>query len=62
MNIDNEVGTFAVQTSVEGSTLNILVKKHYKLSTVTKEQWPKLLEMLDAAFNFSQKKVLLKKL
>ncbi len=62
MNIDNEVGTFAVQTNVEGSTLNILVKKHYKLATITKEQWPKLIEMLDAAFNFSQKKVLLKKM
>ena len=62
INIDNAVGTFAVQTTVEGSTLNILVKKHYKQTTVKKEDWPKLLEMLDAAYNFSQKKVLLKKL
>ena len=62
INIDNSVGTFAVQTTVEGSTLNILVKKHYKQTTVKKEDWPKLLEMLDAAYNFSQKKVLLKKL
>ena len=44
------------------ATLNILVKKHYKQTTVKKEDWPKLLEMLDAAYNFSQKKVLLKKL
>lgn len=62
INIDNSVGTFAVQATVEGSTLNILVKKHYKQTTVKKEDWPKLLEMLDAAYNFSQKKVLLKKL
>jgi hypothetical protein len=61
-NIDNAVGTFAVQAAVEGNTLNILVKKHYKQTTVKKEDWPKLLEMLDAAYNFSQKKVLLKKL
>ncbi len=61
INIDNAVGTFAVQATVEGSTLNILVKKHYKQTTVKKEDWPKLLEMLDAAYNFSQKKVLLKK-
>ncbi len=61
-NIDNAVGTFAVQATVEGTTLNILVKKHYKQTTVKKEDWPKLLEMLDAAYNFSQKKVLLKKL
>lgn len=61
-NIDNEAGTFAVQASVEGNTLNILVKKVYKGTTVKKENWPKFLEMLDAAFNFSQKKVLLKKM
>ncbi|MBM3415407.1 MAG: hypothetical protein FJY20_02960 [Bacteroidetes bacterium] len=62
MNIDNEAGTFAVQASVDGSTLNILVKKIYKNAVVKKENWPRFLEMLDAAFNFSQKKVLLKKM
>lgn len=60
--LDNEVGTFAVQASVEGSSLNILVKKHYKNAIVKKEDWPKLVAMLDAAFNFSQKKILLKKI
>jgi hypothetical protein len=60
--IDNEAGTFAVQASVEGDKLNILVKKTYKHTTVKKELWPKFVEMLDAAFNFSQKKVLLKKI
>ncbi len=62
MNLDNEAGTFAVQASVEGNTLNILVKKLYKQATVKKEDWGKLLQMLDAAFNFSQKKILLKKM
>lgn len=62
MNIDNDAGTFAVQASVEGNTLNILVKKNYKHAVVKKENWGKFLEMLDAAFNFSQKKVLLKKI
>lgn len=62
MNIDNEAGNFAVQASVEGNTLNILVRKIYKQMTVKKENWNKLVEMLDAAFNFSQKKVLLKKI
>ncbi len=62
MNIDNEAGSFAVQASVEGTTLNILVKKLYKQMTVKKENWDKLLLMLDAAYNFSQKKILLKKM
>lgn len=60
--IDNEAGTFAVMASVEGNKLNILVKKIYKGATVKKENWPKLLAMLDAAFNFSQKKILLKRM
>ena len=62
MNIDNEAGTFAVQATVEGSNLNILVKKIYKHAIIKKENWTPFLEMLDAAFNFSQKRVLLKKL
>ena len=62
MNIDNEAGTFAVQASVEGNILSILTKKIYKQMTVKKENWGKLVEMLDAAFNFTQKKVLLKKI
>lgn len=62
MTLDNEVGTFAVQASVENNTLNILVKKLYKQATVKKESWPGLLEMMDAAFNFSQKKILLKRM
>lgn len=62
MNIENEAGIFAVQASVEGNNLNILVKKIYKNAVVKKEQWPALMQMLDAAFNFSQKKILLKKI
>ena len=60
--VDNEAGTFAVLASLEGNTLSILVKKIYKNAIVKKENWSKLLEMLDAAFNFSQKKILLKKI
>jgi hypothetical protein len=60
--VDNEVGTFAVQASIEANKLTILVKKVYKQTIIKKENWSKMLEMLDAAFNFSQKKVLLKKI
>jgi hypothetical protein len=60
--IDNETGTFAVLASVEGNKLNLLVKKIYKQTIVKKEDWGKMLQILDAGFNFSQKKILLKKL
>lgn len=59
--LDNEVAAFAVQASVEGNTLTLLTRKHYKQIRVSKEQWPKLVAMLDAAFQFSQKKILLRK-
>jgi len=62
INIDNETGTFAVMATVEGNQLSILVKKRYKQMIVKKENWGKLLQFLDAAFTFSQKKILLKKL
>ena len=62
MNIDNEAGSFAVQASVEGNQLKLLVKKLYKQTVVKKDNWGKLLQCIDAAFNFSQKKVLLKKI
>ena len=62
MNIDNEVGTFAVQAASDGNILNILVKKHYKQMTVKEESWANLLDMLDGALNFSQKRILLKKM
>jgi hypothetical protein len=62
INIENEIGSFAVQASVENNVITILEKKIYKQTVVKKEQWDKFLEMLDAAFNFSQKKILLKKL
>lgn len=62
MNIDNETGTFAVLATVEGNQLKLLVKKLYKQISVKKENWPKMLECLEAAFNFSQKKILLKKM
>lgn len=59
--VENDVAAFAVQASVEGNTLTLLTRKHYKQIRVGKEQWPKLVEMLDAAFQFSQKKILLRK-
>lgn len=62
MNIDNETGSFFVAATIEGNRLLLAVKKVYKQMVVKKENWNKLLEFLDAAFNFSQKKILLKKM
>ena len=61
VNLTNETGTFAVQASVEGQVLTLLVKKVYKQAVVKKEEWPAFVTLLDAAFMFTQRKVLLKK-
>lgn len=61
MVVENETGAFKVKAMVEGNQLKILSMKTYKSIYVKKENWNKLLEFIDAAFNFSQKKILLKK-
>lgn len=60
-NIDNNTGAFTVSTKVEGQKLVISIKKIYKSDYIVKEDWPKMLEFLDAAYNFTQKKVVLTK-
>ena len=60
--LENETGAFKVKATVEGNQLKILTMKIYKSIYVKKENWNNLLQFIDAAFNFSQKKILLKKL
>jgi hypothetical protein len=46
---------------MSGSTLRIRTEKTYNNAFVKAEDWPLMLEFLSAAFDFSKKKVLLKK-
>ncbi len=59
--VDNDAGYFMSMAKLEGNLVKLLVKKQYKKINVKKEEWPKMLQFLDAAYNFSQKKILLKK-
>lgn len=61
INIDNATGSFISTPKLEGSKLTLNVKKVYKSNYVKKEDWPKMLEFLDAAYNFTQKKIVLTK-
>jgi Domain of Unknown Function with PDB structure (DUF3857) len=61
MNIDNEAGTFIATAKVEGGKLLLTVVKKYKQQLVNKADWSKMLQFIDAAYNYSQKKILLKK-
>lgn len=61
VNVDNNTGTFAVTTAVTGQKLTITIKKVYKGNYFVKEDWTKMVEFLDAAYNFTQKKIILTK-
>lgn len=59
--LDNNIGMFKVTAKVEGGYINLTSEKVYKIQKSKKEDWSGYIEFLDAAFNFSQKKVILKK-
>ena len=60
-NIDNESGAFISTAKLEGDQLIITTKKLYKKSFDRKEAWPNYVAFLEAAYKFSQAKIVLKK-
>jgi hypothetical protein len=59
--VDNETGSFTSSATLENNVLTIKATKIYKKIYVKKEDWPKMLEWIDAAYGFSQKRILLRK-
>lgn len=62
VDVDNESGTFKVETSVAGNQVSINVRKTYKKAFDTKENWNNILAFLDASLQWYDAKLLLKKL
>lgn len=60
-NIKNETGGFISSASMEGNILKIKTEKWYANNYEKAENWPKMLEFLEAAYEFTGAKVLLKK-
>src|SRR4030095_11178916 len=60
-NIDNESGCFISTAKIEGDKLLISTKKIYKKNFDRKEMWPNYVSFLEAAYKFTQVKVVLKK-
>ncbi len=60
--VENEVGAFTTKAIIEGNFLKLNIKKVYKQTKIKKEDFGKMLDFIDAAYNFSQRKILLKKL
>ena len=59
--VDNEYGAFTSKAEVKEGLLVIDTRKEYKNSHVALENWPQMVEFLEAAYDFTQKKVILKK-
>lgn len=60
-NVDNLTGSFISTAKLDGQKLLINVAKTYKTDFVKKEDWLKMVEFLDAAYNFTQKKIVIRK-
>ena len=61
MNIDNESGAFISSAKTDDDKLIISTQKIYKKNFDKKENWPNYIAFLEAAYKFSQLKVVLKK-
>lgn len=60
-NIKNETGAFVSTAEIKGNLLVIHTSKEYYNYFEPKENWLKMVEFLDAAYQFTQEKILLKK-
>lgn len=58
---ENETGAFISSATLANNVVTIKTSKMYKQLLVKKEDWPKVMEWVDAAYAFSQKKILLRK-
>ncbi|HEY3406119.1 MAG TPA: DUF3857 domain-containing protein [Ohtaekwangia sp.] len=61
-NVVNTWGGFTSKAREENGKIIIETKKFYNANFVPKDQWPKLLEFLNAAHTFTEQKILLKKI
>jgi hypothetical protein len=59
--IANECGSFSSTASLQGNQLKIQIQKEYTHNFEPAANWPKMLEFIDAAADFNNAKILLKK-
>ncbi len=60
-NVVNNTGGFTSKASLSGNKLVIKTSKFYNNYYESNSNWPKMMQFLDAAYQFSQEKILLKK-
>ncbi|RZJ67169.1 MAG: DUF3857 domain-containing protein [Flavobacterium sp.] len=60
-NVTNATGGFTSSAKIEGNKLVVTTKKYYSNYFEPNGSWPKMIDFLEAAYQFTQEKVLLKK-
>jgi len=60
--VDNPYVSFSSKATLSNGTLAVTTEKIYKQASAPKEAWTKIVESLEAAYKFTQAKVVLKKL
>jgi len=60
--LNNETGAFSAAATVKGNILSIQVNRIYTHNFEKVDAWPKLLELMDAFYDFTNQKVLLEKI
>ncbi|NMM50704.1 DUF3857 domain-containing protein [Marinigracilibium pacificum] len=60
-NVENETGGFVSEATVSGNQLKISTTKYYSDNYFPKEKWTDMTKFLDAAYDFTQVEILLKK-
>ena len=58
-NVVNDAGLFTVEINIGANDLELIVTKAYFEKHLSAEKWPQLVEVLDAAYHFSQKSIVL---
>jgi Domain of Unknown Function with PDB structure (DUF3857) len=61
LNVDNDLMLYKVESDLKEGKLNVKTTKIYKKVTAPKTEWKKIIDVFQAAYNFSQKKIILKK-
>lgn len=61
-NLSNETGSFKSTAVVENNVVILNVTKVYRVRKMDVQQWPQMEDILNAAYSFSQSKLVLKKL
>ncbi len=59
--VSNEVGSFSVTASSDGKVVKMSVKRTFTRNFEPAANWVKLVELLDAVYEFNNKKILLEK-